>query len=98
MDNDTFNPAHSTVPLGHVTLSAPFDPVGPCGPVDPDISKFGFVTAACSHANCVTLVPDVPAGGVVPTDDANDAVIAVTEVDEGTLAVVADNAYPILCI
>jgi hypothetical protein len=51
MDNDTFNAVHSTVPSGHVTLFAPSDPVGPCGPVEPDTNNFGFIVAASSHAN-----------------------------------------------
>lgn len=98
MDNEVNKRVHSTVPSGHVTLSAPFEPVGPCGPVEPDTNNLGFIIAACSHANCVTLTPAVPAGGLLPDEAANEAVIAVTVVDDGTLAVTAENAYGMFCV
>lgn len=98
IERETFSAVHSMVPPGQVTLSAPFDPVGPCNPVEPETNNLGFIIAACSHANCVTLTPEAPAGGLLPDDTAYEAVTAVTAVDSGILAVTADKAYPMLCI
>lgn len=80
------------VPGGQLTTSAPFGPLPPDVPDDPDVNKLGFARAAALHCASVTLVPDVPAGGVFLTELANDAVNAETDGDDGRLAVVAVNA------
>jgi len=74
---------HSIVPAGHVTLSVPFDPVGPCTPVDPDM-------VLSPHASAVWFVPFGPEAGVFSAVGAYDAVSTDNDESIGTLAVVAN--------
>lgn len=89
IDNDGVNSTHSILPPGQSLLSAPFVPIGPCAPVDPDTNSFGFAIAAASHANCVTDNPAAPAGGLLPEVIANEEVNVVIVIADGTLDVTA---------
>jgi hypothetical protein len=78
-----FKLVHSIVPAGHVTLSVPFDPVGPCTPVEPD-------TVLGPHNSAVWFVPAGPLAGVFNAVGAYDAVSTDNVALTGTLAVVAN--------
>ena len=66
-----------------MTLSVPFDPVGPCTPVDPDI-------VLGPHNSAVWFVPAGPLAGEFSTVGAYDAVNTDNVESIGTLAVVAN--------
>ena len=78
-----FKLVHSMVPGGHVVLSAPFEPVGPATPLEPDI-------VLGPHNSGLWLVPFVPAGGVFKTVGAYEAVNTDKLALLGTLAVIAN--------
>jgi hypothetical protein len=98
VDKDPSKSTQRTVPAGHVNISVPLNPVGPCCPRAPDTNSDGFALAAAWHPSKVTLIPLAPAAGLLSVVVANDAVSARILLALTMLDVTLSKAKSMFCV